>query len=328
MTKCLTDLSRCPIPMSLAIPAAVAAGAASSLGRSLPITVSSRTVIKVGFLMVVVGNAIWMTPHGFVPTGSQAGRRALELPSEWNFLALMPAKNSAAFTLVFVTVVNYVIYNRAIGQGTIVWGKIDFASQFVLIFLAFSMIWTMGLMGVDPVAAAKILPYVQSAAGLHRRILHADAGLFGLVDHGRLPSVFYAGRQLCHSCDAAGIRGEGPCAGRQVRSRPGRNRRRDESQALGRTRSGMGNVIKKLVIGLIVGGDPLRCRPRRWSFRWSFRSCFSPMPCWAPLSSYLLDAPSLKALSGAKAVDRPARLLRHPLRGVYGRRVDLAAIRS
>lgn len=56
-------------------------------------------------------------------------------------------KNSAAFTLVFVTVINYVIYNRAISQGTIVWGKIDFISQFVLIFLAFTAIWTMGLMG-------------------------------------------------------------------------------------------------------------------------------------------------------------------------------------
>ena len=42
---------------------------------------------------------------------------------------------------------NYVIYNRAISQGTIVWGRIDFVSQFVLIFLAFSAIWTMGLMG-------------------------------------------------------------------------------------------------------------------------------------------------------------------------------------
>ncbi len=116
------------------------------VGRFIPITVSARTVIKVGFLMVVVGTAIWMTPHGFVPTGSKLVA-ALELPSEWNFLALMPAKNSAAFTLVFVTVVNYVIYNRAISQGTIVWGRIDFVSQFVLIFLAFSAIWTMGLMG-------------------------------------------------------------------------------------------------------------------------------------------------------------------------------------
>ncbi len=116
------------------------------LGRFIPITVSSRTVIKVGFLMVVVGDAIWLTPHGFVPTGAKLVAD-LELPSDWNFLALMPAKNSAAFTLVFVTIVNYIIYNRAINQGTIVWGKIDFASQFVLVFLAFSAIWTMGLMG-------------------------------------------------------------------------------------------------------------------------------------------------------------------------------------
>ncbi|MGH7234848.1 MAG: cytochrome ubiquinol oxidase subunit I [Nitrospiraceae bacterium] len=113
------------------------------LGR---ITVSSRTVIKVGFLMVVVGNAIWMTPHGFVATQALATEQ-LELPSDWGFLALMPAKNSAAFTLIFVTVVNYILYNRGIRQGTIIWGKIDFASQFVLIFLAFSAIWTMGLMG-------------------------------------------------------------------------------------------------------------------------------------------------------------------------------------
>jgi cytochrome bd-type quinol oxidase subunit 1 len=115
-------------------------------GRFIPFTVSSRAVIKVAFLMVVVGNAIWMTPHGFVATGSKLVEE-LELPSQWGFLALMPAKNSAALTLVFVTVVSYIIYNRAITQGTIVWGKIDFASQFVLIFLAFSSIWTMGLMG-------------------------------------------------------------------------------------------------------------------------------------------------------------------------------------
>ena len=62
-------------------------------------------------------------------------------------LALMPAKNAAAFTLVFVTIVNYILYNRAIRQGRIQWGKIDFISQFVLVFLAFSAIWTMGLMG-------------------------------------------------------------------------------------------------------------------------------------------------------------------------------------
>jgi hypothetical protein len=138
-----------PDPLSLAvlIPLVLAPAV---LGKIIPplgrITVSSRTVIKVGFLMIVIGNAIWMTPHGFVATQALS-TELLELPSDWSFLALMPAKNAAAFTLVFVTVVNYILYNRGIRQGTIVWGKIDFASQFVLIFLAFSAIWTMGLMG-------------------------------------------------------------------------------------------------------------------------------------------------------------------------------------
>ncbi|RMH06697.1 MAG: hypothetical protein D6704_06635 [Nitrospirae bacterium] len=109
-------------------------------------TVSSFTMIKVGFFMIVVANAIWMTPHGFVATQALATEE-LELPSWASELALMPAKNAAAFTLVFLTVVNYILYNRAIRRGTIIWGKIDFASQFVLVFLAFSAIWTMGLMG-------------------------------------------------------------------------------------------------------------------------------------------------------------------------------------
>lgn len=109
-------------------------------------TVSAFTMIKVGFLMIVVADAIWMTPHGFVPTQALA-THDLELPEWAQELALMPAKNAAAFTLVFLTVVNYIMYNRAIKRGTIIWGKIDFASQFVLIFLAFSAIWTMGLMG-------------------------------------------------------------------------------------------------------------------------------------------------------------------------------------
>ena len=109
-------------------------------------TVSAFTMIKVGFLMIVVADAIWMTPHGFVATQGLA-THDLELPEWAEELALMPAKNAAAFTLVFLTIVNYIMYNRAIKRGTIIWGKIDFASQFVLIFLAFSAIWTMGLMG-------------------------------------------------------------------------------------------------------------------------------------------------------------------------------------
>jgi hypothetical protein len=115
-------------------------------GRFIPMTVSARTVIKIGFLMIIVCDAIWLTPRGFAATGANMAA-GLELPSDWDILASMPAKLSAMFTLVFATVVNYIVYNRAIKQGTILWGKIDFASQFVLIFLAFISIWTMGLMG-------------------------------------------------------------------------------------------------------------------------------------------------------------------------------------
>ena len=71
----------------------------------------------------------------------------LQLPEAWEVLGKMPTKLGAIFSLVFVTVVNYVLYRRVIKQGTIVWGKVDGVSQFVLIFLAFTSIWAMGLMG-------------------------------------------------------------------------------------------------------------------------------------------------------------------------------------
>jgi len=146
-----------PDPMSFIIPA-VYVGIVLLTGRVLPWTVSTRTMVKAAFLMVIIGNAIWMTPHAFVATQAlEPDDGSLSLPHgelnlgfvtvSWDMLALMPAKNAAAFTLVFVTIVNYILYNRAIRKGRIQWGKIDFISQFVLVFLAFSAIWTMGLMG-------------------------------------------------------------------------------------------------------------------------------------------------------------------------------------
>jgi len=148
-----------PIPdmMALIVPVAYVA-IWLLIGKFIPWTVSSRTMVKTAFLMVIIGNAIWMTPHAFVATQALApDDGSLSLPHgelslgfitiSWGDLALMPAKNAAAFTLVFVTIVNYIMYNRALRQGRIIWGKIDFVSQFVLVFLAFSAIWTMGLMG-------------------------------------------------------------------------------------------------------------------------------------------------------------------------------------
>ena len=119
-------------------------------------TVSPTTTIKLGFLMIIFGNAIWMTPHAFVATQALATHET-ELP-DIGFkigafaysavdLALMPTKNVAVALIVVVTIINFLIYNRAIRRGRIQWGKIDFVSQFVLIFLAFSAIYTMCLMG-------------------------------------------------------------------------------------------------------------------------------------------------------------------------------------
>ncbi len=116
------------------------------LGRFIPMTVSSRTVIKIGFIIMLISDAVWLTPAGFVATGTDMPDE-LKLPEGWDYLSTMPAKLSAILTLVFVTIVNFVLYNRAIKQGTILWGKIDFTSQFVLIFLAFTSTWIMGLMG-------------------------------------------------------------------------------------------------------------------------------------------------------------------------------------
>jgi hypothetical protein len=116
------------------------------LGRFIPVTVSVETVMKVAFLMVVVSTAIWVIPNGFAATGAKMAEE-VQLPEAWEIFGKMPTKLGAIFSLVFVTVVNYVLYRRVIKQGTIVWGKVDGVSQFVLIFLAFTSIWAMGLMG-------------------------------------------------------------------------------------------------------------------------------------------------------------------------------------
>ena len=177
------------------------------LGRFIPLTVSARTVIKIGFLMVVVGDAIWLTPHGFVPTGAKLVAD-LELPSDWNFLALMPAKNSAAFTLVFVTVVNYIIYNRAISQGTIVWGKIDFASQFVLDFSGVQCHLDHGTDGGGPVAAYENISIRTICCRTSRAESFTPTLSYSAWWITAITVAFYRRGQLGHACDAPAVRGE------------------------------------------------------------------------------------------------------------------------
>ena len=105
--------------------------------------------VKIGFIILLICNAIWMTPRHFWPVMQVPEERLaeLELPQHLGFLSLMIAKNTAAFLTVLITFINYILYRKAIKTGKITWGKIDFASQYVLIFLGFTSIWTMAFMG-------------------------------------------------------------------------------------------------------------------------------------------------------------------------------------
>jgi hypothetical protein len=110
-----------------------------------------QLTIKAAFMIIIFGSAIWMTPHAFVGSVSELTEENepfLALPLDWDFLALMPAKNTAAALMVLMILFSFILYTRAIKRGQIRWGQINFSSQFALIFLAFSAIWTMGLMGV------------------------------------------------------------------------------------------------------------------------------------------------------------------------------------
>lgn len=111
--------------------------------------------MKLGFVLILISNAIWITPrHWFATMNPPASVenpelyiQRLELPAHLGFLALMPAKNTAAFASILVVVFFYIFYFRAIRTGEMTWGKINPASQYALIYLAFAAIWTMGVMG-------------------------------------------------------------------------------------------------------------------------------------------------------------------------------------
>jgi len=118
-----------------------------------------RPVLRASFALILVCNAIWVTPRhffatmilepGMLPAGMTEAEylARMELPPHLGFLALMPAKNTAAALTIAVTWVNYVLYRIALRRGRITWGTIDPRAQYTLIFLAFNAIWTMGLMG-------------------------------------------------------------------------------------------------------------------------------------------------------------------------------------
>ncbi len=115
--------------------------------------------MKYTYILMFVCAAIWFAPRhffatmllepGMVPAAmtKDAYLASTELPGALAFMALMKAKNTAATLLIFLTLLNFILYRIAVKKGTIEYGKINPVSQFTLIFLAFSSTWLMGLMG-------------------------------------------------------------------------------------------------------------------------------------------------------------------------------------
>lgn len=108
------------------------------------------SIMQVNFIVIVFGACIWFIPrHYFATMVAEPGMTTehLELAPHLGFLALMKAKNTAAILICLLTLVNYFLYKRAVKTGEVSWGKINPLSQYILVFLGFSDIWLMNLMG-------------------------------------------------------------------------------------------------------------------------------------------------------------------------------------
>ncbi len=105
--------------------------------------------MKFGFILIVIAAGIWFTPRRFFATMlPEAGMNPdMVLPDTHAWIALMIAKNTAAFCLVGVTFINYIFYTIATRTGKVHYGKINPIGPYMLIFLGFADIWLMSWMG-------------------------------------------------------------------------------------------------------------------------------------------------------------------------------------
>lgn len=105
--------------------------------------------MKLGFILIIIAATIWFTPRRFFATMlPEPGMNPdMVLPDNLAFLALMISKNTAAFALVTVTLINYIFYTIATRTGKIAWGKINPLGPYILIFMGFTDIWLMSWMG-------------------------------------------------------------------------------------------------------------------------------------------------------------------------------------
>src|SRR5438128_1296411 len=59
----------------------------------------------------------------------------------------VPQVSSVLFAMVSITAIDIFLFRRAVKTGEVRWGKVPAISQYVLIFIAVTFTWLMGLMG-------------------------------------------------------------------------------------------------------------------------------------------------------------------------------------
>ncbi|MGR3178079.1 MAG: cytochrome ubiquinol oxidase subunit I [Candidatus Anammoxibacter sp.] len=139
------------------------------------------SIMKVNFVIIFFGACIWFIPrHYFATMIAEPGMKTeqLELAAHLGFLALMKSKNTAAIIICLLTLVNFFLYKRAVKTGDVAWGKINPLSQYVLLFLGFSDIWLMNLMG--------------SVRELARKNWHVYMQVKDITPEAYTPTLFYA----------------------------------------------------------------------------------------------------------------------------------------
>jgi len=104
------------------------------------------------FTVIFVGAVIWIIPQNFfsdlsTPAPAGLGLEDIIVPERATFLGLMMAKAIAVTAIILLTFLTYIVYRRAMSQGTVRWGAIAPQSQYALVFIPAVAVYIMGLMG-------------------------------------------------------------------------------------------------------------------------------------------------------------------------------------
>ncbi len=104
------------------------------------------------FAVIFVGTVIWVTPQNFLPDLTSPlpegiSEAALFIPERAAFIGLMMAKALAVTAIIMFTFLTYMVYRRAMSQGTMRWGEIAPQAQYALVFIPTVAVYLMGLMG-------------------------------------------------------------------------------------------------------------------------------------------------------------------------------------